>query len=140
MAPGPVRRSVRTRVHRRGGGGGGGAAAPRRFAGDGAGAVGARFPVLPKLRDWEDVAVAGCPQGGSCLYLADLGDNYEERTYGLILRLPEPDPAQPDTLRPEVFPVRLPEGARDIEAMLVLPGERILVVTKGRNHPVTVYR
>ncbi|MDP2957168.1 MAG: hypothetical protein Q8N53_12165 [Longimicrobiales bacterium] len=110
------------------------------FAVDGAGAVVARFPVLPKLRDWEDVAVAGCPQGGSCLYLADLGDNYEERTHGLILRLPEPDPAQPDTLRPEVFPVRLPEGARDIEALLVLPGERILVVTKGRNHPVTVYR
>lgn len=110
------------------------------FAVDGTGAVVARFPVRPGLRDWEDVAVAGCPQGGSCLYLADLGDNYEERTLGQILRVPEPDPSAPDTLRPEVFPVRLPEGARDIEAFLVLPGERVLAVTKGRNHPVTVYR
>lgn len=104
------------------------------------GAVVARFPVRPRLRDWEDLAVAGCALGGSCLYLADLGDNYEERPFGLILRVPEPDPAAPDTLRPEVFPVRLPDGPRDIEALLVLPGERVLAVTKGRNHPVTVYR
>jgi hypothetical protein len=110
------------------------------FAVDGAGAVVARFPVRPALQGWEDVAVAGCPQGGSCLYLADLGDNYEERTFGQILRLPEPDPSAPDTLWPEIFPVRLPQGARDIETLLVLPGERVLVVTKGRNHPVTVYR
>ncbi|HSW28868.1 MAG TPA: hypothetical protein VLH75_05145 [Longimicrobiales bacterium] len=110
------------------------------FAVDGAGAVVARFPIRPSLRDWEDVAVAGCPQGGSCLYLSDLGDNYEERTFGEILRVSEPDPAEPDTLRAEVFPVRLPEGARDIEALLVLPGERILAITKGRNHAVTVYR
>jgi hypothetical protein len=110
------------------------------FAVDGAGAVVARFPIHPRLRDWEDVAVAGCTQGGSCLYLSDLGDNYEERAFGKILRVPEPDPSAPDTLRAEVFPVRLPEGARDIEALLVLPGERILAITKGRNHPVTVYR
>jgi hypothetical protein len=100
----------------------------------------ARFPVYPILRDWEDVAVAGCPQAGSCLYLADLGDNYEERPFAHILRVPEPDPARPDTLHPEVFPVRLPQGARDIEALLVLPGERVLAVTKGRNHAVTIYR
>jgi hypothetical protein len=110
------------------------------FAVDGSGTVVGRFPVRPRLRDWEDLAVAGCPQGGSCLYMADLGDNYEERAFGLILRVPEPDPAASDTLRPEVFPVRLPDGPRDIEALLVLPGERVLAVTKGRNHPVTVYR
>lgn len=104
------------------------------------GTISARFPVTPGLRDWEDVAVAGCTDGGSCLYFADLGDNYEERTFGRIGRVAEPDPARPDTLRPEIFPVRLPDGARDIEALLVLPGERILVVTKGRNHPVSVYR
>lgn len=84
--------------------------------------------------------MAGCALGGSCLYLADLGDNYEERTFGRILRVPEPDPTAPDTLRPEIFPVRLPQGARDIEALLVLPGERLLAVTKGRNHAITVYR
>jgi len=110
------------------------------FGVDAQGAVVARFPVLPRLLDWEDVAVAGCALGGSCLYLADLGDNYEERKSGRIFRLPEPDPAAPDTLLPEVFPVLLPDGARDVEALLVLPGERVLAVTKGRNHAVTVYR
>jgi hypothetical protein len=99
-----------------------------------------RFPLDVRLRDWEDLAVAACGAGGSCLYLGDLGDNYEERSFARILRVPEPDPESGRELHPEVFPVRLPDGPRDIEAMLVLPGERVLVVTKGRNHSVTVYR
>ncbi len=107
----------------------------------------ARLPLDRTVRDWEDLSVAPCGEGRSCIYIADLGDNYEERDrYGppiAILRAPEPDPsslAPGDTLRTQVFPVRLPEGARDIEALLVFPGERIYAVTKGRNHPVTVYR
>lgn len=110
------------------------------FAVDGEGAVTTAFPLDAQLRDWEDLALAGCPDGGSCLYLADTGDNYEERSTVLIARVPEPDPARADSLRPQLFPVRLPDGARDIEALLVLPGERVLVVTKGRDDPVTVYR
>lgn len=110
----------------------------------------ARFRVQPRLRDWEDVALSTCPDGGSCLYLADLGDNYEERSDLKILRVREPDPSQAgppisegpphDTLVAEVFPVRLPEGAGDIEALLVLPGERVFAVSKGRNDAVTVFR
>jgi hypothetical protein len=102
-----------------------------------------RFPVTPPLRDWEDLSVSLCAEGGSCLYLSDLGDNYEERTPGQIriLRIPEPDPDAPsDSLRGEVFPVRLPDGPRDIEALLVFPGEWVYAVTKGRNDPITVYR
>ncbi|HSG50338.1 MAG TPA: hypothetical protein VLA43_21100 [Longimicrobiales bacterium] len=120
------------------------------FAVDADGNVLARFRVRPRLTDWEDLALAPCSGGGSCLYLADLGDNYEERSSLAILRLREPDPATADTLGPrrtnsdtlaaDVFPVRLPDGPRDIEAMLVLPGTRILAVTKGRNDGVTVYR
>ena len=121
------------------------------FAVDAEGRVLARYRVRPRLRDWEDLALAPCPgAGGSCLYLSDMGDNYEERTSLKILRLPEPDPTSADTLGPrgtsndalqaEVFPVRLPDGPRDVEALLVLPGERILSVTKGRNDAVTVYR
>jgi hypothetical protein len=103
-----------------------------------------RLPLV--LRDWEDVAVADCPSG-SCLYLADTGDNAERRRAGdiRIVRLPEPDPrarapegAPP--LQADVFPIVLPDGPRDIEAMFVLPGERIHLVTKGRQHPLTVYR
>ncbi len=110
------------------------------FAVDAAGQVIARFPIQPGTRDWEDVALSTCGDGGSCLYLADTGDNYEERPFARILRTAEPDPVSPSTLRTDVFPVRFPDGPRDAEALLVLPGERVLVVTKGRNDPVTVYR
>ncbi len=102
----------------------------------------ARFPLAldRKLVDWEDVALSTCRGGGSCLYLADLGDNYEEHRGGRILRVREPDPAHPDSLSADAFPVRFPNGPRDTEAIVVLPGERVFVVTKGRNDPVTVYR
>lgn len=110
------------------------------FAVDGDGHVLARFPVLPPTRDWEDLSIGSCGDGGTCLYLADLGDNAETRRFGRILRVAEPDPASPGTLRPYVFPVRFPRGPRDVEALLVLPGERVLVVTKGRSDPVGVYR
>ena len=115
-------------------------AASALYAVDGQGAILGRFPLSRRVRDWEDMALSTCPQGGSCIYIADLGDNYEERTDIKILRAREPEPDRSDTLQVEVFPVSLPDGPRDVEALVVLPGERVLVVSKGRNHPVTVYR
>ena len=98
------------------------------------------------LHDWEDAALADC-RGGSCLYLADTGDNAERRRAGdvRIVRVPEPDPRARDsadrtTLQADVFPIALPDGPRDIEAIFVLPGERVHLVTKGRQHALTVYR
>lgn len=98
------------------------------------------------LYDWEDMAVASCA-AGSCLYLADTGDNEERRAPGhaRIVRVAEPDPrAGPGDrdvrLEADVFPIALPDGPRDVEAMFVLPGERVHLVTKGRQHPLTVYR
>lgn len=111
------------------------------FAVDDTGGIVTRIQIRPRLRDWEDLALSGCPDGGSCLYLADLGDNYEERTDIWIARVREPDPGDsPARIHADVFPVRLPDGPRDIEALIVLPGERVFAVSKGRNDPVTVYR
>ena len=110
------------------------------FAVDGQGSILGRFPLSQRARDWEDLALSTCSEGGSCLYMLDLGDNYEERTDIRLLRAREPDPTHSDTIRVEAFPVVLPDGPRDIEALVVLPGERVLVVTKGRNDPITVYR
>lgn len=112
------------------------------FAVDARGAEIARFRLPIRLYDWEDLAVAPCVAHGSCLYAADLGDNYEERHDLRVVRMAEPDPTTTPEgiLESEVFPVSLPQGPRDVEALLVLPEERVLVVTKGRNHPVTVYR
>ena len=42
-----------------------------------------------KVDDWEAVAVGACP-GGSCIYIADIGDNEAERKRITIHRVPEP--------------------------------------------------
>ena len=115
------------------------------FAIDASGAIVAEFTLDVSLTDWEDIAVQTCDGGGSCLYLADVGDNYERRAAGQIriLRLPEPvigSTSSRDTLATRIFPLALPGGAHDIEALAVLPGERLYLVSKGRNEPVTVYR
>ena len=119
---------------------------------DSDGKIISQMRIRPPLTDWEDIAASRCPGGGSCLYLADMGDNLERRPAGgiSIRRLEEPDLTSPNfmdnfngrlpELDSEVFPVRLPDGPRDIEALLVLPEEEIYVITKGRNGPVTVYR
>jgi hypothetical protein len=107
------------------------------FAIDRAGRVLARHTSSVTPEDLEDVAVAECSPGVSCLYLADTGDNAERREVVRVLRVREPDePRQAGSLRVDAFPLRFPEGPRDTEAIFV----RIHLVTKGRNHAITVYR
>ena len=87
--------------------------------------------------DWEDIAVGDCA-GGSCLYIGATGDNRQSRSDRVIYRLREP--ALEGTARVEArFRYRLPEGPQDIEAVFVLPGERIYLVTKGRSGPITMF-
>ncbi len=100
----------------------------------------ARLTVPFSAVDWEDLALGICPGGGSCLYAADVGDNYEEHGVIRLYRFREPEPVDGEVPTADLFPMRLPDGSRDIESMLLLPGERVLFVTKGRNHPQTVYR
>ena len=109
------------------------------FAIDRAGRVLARHPLSVEPNDLEDMAVAQCGDV-PCLYLADTGDNAERRGVVRILRAPEPPVEAADTVRLEEFPVRFPDGPRDTEAIFVLPGGRVHLVSKGRNHAVTVYR
>ena len=106
-----------------------------------------------RIRDVEALASGPCPDG-PCLYMADTGDNGEERDQVSIHRLPEPilrgtpdaasAPAGPDGRRGAVertaFPIRFPDGPTDVEALFVLPGERVFLVSKGRTRPVRLYR
>jgi hypothetical protein len=114
----------------------------RLFAIDADGRVLAEHSVQPELRDWEDIEVAPCAAGEWCLYFADTGDNAERREPGSarIMRMREPGLSADGAAPAEVFPIRFPDGPRDVEALFVLPGERVHVVTKGRQDPVTVYR
>lgn len=131
--------------------------APELFALDRNGRLVGRVRVAGARNvDWEDMAQGTCPAGAplgppspagrrrsedrSCLYLADVGDNLEVRSVLTIYRVPEPHPRDLSTEVATAFPIRFPHGPRDVEAMFLLPGEQLYLVTKGRNHPVDVYR
>ena len=92
--------------------------------------------------DWEDLAVAPCPQGGGrCLVVGDIGDNLRQRPEVRLVFVPEP--AVGDTVvRPRaVWPLRYADGPRDAEALLVHPRTgTVFVVTKGRQTDAVVYR
>lgn len=112
---------------------------PHLYALDAAGTLHATVEVDQRNRDWEDMDRGRC-DAGSCLYLADTGDNQERRRRVTLYRVPEPDGRVDGTTAAERYLMQFPDGPRDVEAMYVLPGERIFFVTKGRNHPITLYR
>lgn len=89
--------------------------------------------------DWEDIAVAEC-EHGHCLYIAEIGDNLHDREDVGFYRVREPSPADRSTAAAEWFPFRYPTGPQDAEALFVMPGERVYVISKGRNRPITLYR
>ena len=110
---------------------------PFLYAVDGHGQIQARIEVDRSMNDWEDIARGSCDLG-ACIYLADTGDNDERRDNIFLYRLAEPEGE--GRVEAERYQMVLPDGPRDIEAMYVLPTEQIFFVTKGRNHPVTIYR
>ena len=80
------------------------------------------------VEDWEDVSVAACP-GGSCLYVADIGDNDRARRSVTIYRIPEPQPQDAASAQADVFTAVYPDGAHDAEALFVAADE-VFIVTK----------
>jgi hypothetical protein len=113
---------------------------PLLYAVDGDGRTVGRVRVTgARVEDWEDVALAPCPAGGDCLYVADIGDNDAERPSVTIYRVPEPAPHAAQSAPAEAIRLRYPDGAHGAEAMFVLDGA-IHVVTKGESGPIAVYR
>jgi hypothetical protein len=98
--------------------------------------------------DWEDMGLGPCPtRAGSCIYLADTGDNMEARASVTVYAVAEPEPptGRGDTLRttsaPAVLRLRYPDGAHDVEAIYVSPqGGALYLVSKGRSGSIGVYR
>lgn len=100
--------------------------------------------------DWEDVDLAPCgeDQSGSCIYVADVGDNDRRRSHVSIYRLPlDPVPVSRDdqdhllAAHWDRVDFRYPEGPRDAEALMVHPRTLALyVIEKRRGHTVNLYR
>lgn len=91
------------------------------------------------VEDWEDIALAPCPAGGDCLYVADIGDNDAERASITVYRVPEPAPGASESAPATAIRLRYPDGAHDAEALFVLNGI-LHVVTKGESGPIALYR
>ena len=113
------------------------------------GAILAGFRVRgAEARDWEDIAVGPCPKDsgdGSCIYIADTGDNQRTRRHGVIYIVREPTlsneigDSEHQTDRAHELIVRYPDGPKDIEAIAVTPEGDILLATKGTGGPVVLY-
>lgn len=95
--------------------------------------------------DWEDIAVARDARGVASVWLADIGDNRQERSEIALYRVDEPrvDRSARDVERatsaPDVWRLRYPDGAQDAESLAVAPGGAAYVVTKSLVGFSTVY-
>lgn len=91
--------------------------------------------------DWEDLAAGPCPvSSGQCLYVGDIGDNGQSRSYVTIWAMPEPVPGA-DTTVEATWKVVYPGGPENAETLLVHPltGD-ITLVTKDSAGLSGVYR
>jgi hypothetical protein len=107
---------------------------------DGNGALTGRVRLTgAKVEDWEDIAVGPCPQG-TCVYVADVGDNSGDRDHITVYRAPEPGPGDAASAPVEVFQATYPDDAHDAEALFVTPQSEVFVITKGDPGPIALYR
>lgn len=92
-------------------------------------------------RDWEDLDVGPCPGGGTCLYVADVGDSGRGRRDPVDLYV-VPLPALDATATaPAVrHRARFPGGMRDTEAVFVLPDGSVYLINKGNKDPIELWR
>lgn len=92
-----------------------------------------------RVEDWEAVAVGRCP-AGSCIHVADIGDNDGRREHIVVYRVAEPADVNASSAAAERFEAIYPDGPQDAETLLVDPDGRLFVVTKGDTGPVALYR
>lgn len=99
-------------------------------------------------RDWEDMALGPCP-AGTCLFLADVGDNGAVRTDYAVYRVPEPDVRVGQAAGAfslpgwERLPFEYPGGAKhNCETLLAHPatGDLYVVTKEASGTPSEVYR
>ena len=81
--------------------------------------------------NWEDISSGPCGSG-SCLYVADIGDNKSSRSSIRMMRFAEPRLRDHMTDPPEVFEATYPDGPHDAEAAFVLPDGRLFIITKDK--------
>ncbi|MBN1208520.1 MAG: hypothetical protein JXB05_26905 [Myxococcaceae bacterium] len=85
-------------------------------------------------RDIEDIAVGPCQPGAQappCLYLADIGDNFQRRQEVRLYRVPEPEQLADASLPVEALAFTYPDGAHNAESLIIdARTGRLAVITK----------
>ena len=113
---------------------------PSLFAFDPSGNVKGRVELTgASITDWEDLAAGPCG-GGSCLYVADIGDNNRARRQITIYRVAEPRTDDKATAPVAAWALAYPDGARDAEALFVTPTAQLFLVTKESAGTTALYR
>ena len=113
---------------------------PVIFGIDSDGAIKNRIRVTgAAVDDWEDIAVGPCPQG-SCMYIADIGDNSGTRKHITLYRVVEPAPGEAATEPVEAFQAVYPDGPHDAEALFVSQDSDVFLITKGDPGSVALFR
>jgi hypothetical protein len=90
-----------------------------------------------RVKNWEAITSARCASG-SCLYIADIGDNKEKRPEITIYRVAEPRPTDTETAPAQQLRARYPDGPHDAEALFIAHDGTLRVITKDK--PAFVYR
>ncbi len=113
---------------------------PELFAIDTEGQIAGRIDIAgATFEDWEDIEAGSC-DSGNCLFIADTGDNDEEREFVTIYKIAEPSPEANAPVMATALNVRYPSGSRDAESLFVLPNGDIYLITKGRYAPISLFR
>jgi hypothetical protein len=94
-------------------------------------------------RDWEDIAIgAGPDPKKKYIYVADIGDNWGQYEYKIIYRFEEPTlHAQTEMTIAQIdkLVLRMPDGSRDAETILIDPFDNDLFLISKREDSVGVY-
>ena len=98
-------------------------------------------------RDVEDLAVAECGSTeGSCLFIADIGDNSRVRNEISIVVVAEQEQFGDRAVPVDTIRLRYPDGANDAESLGIHPSGDLFIVSKGADYslltvsPSKIYR
>lgn len=97
-----------------------------------------------KIKNWnptdvEDMAL-GTFQGKSCLFLADIGDNDEERESIKYAVIVEEENFESEVTPLKVFHIQYPDRAHNAEATVVDSAGNLYVITKEKEGSAKVYK
>lgn len=96
-----------------------------------------------KNRDWEDIAIGNGPKKGKkYVYVAEIGDNNAKYDFKYLYRFEEPslkDGAEQTITNIETLILKLPDGKRDTEALMIDPSTNDLYIISKREEKVRMY-